>query len=105
MGINHLKAHDLAVDTEREAALAAAKDHYERRIEALRAELIVVGTSPRRRQRKVSLTDVLKQAKKAGEAVAAATVERDGRVSLTFGDAKPEPTNDLDQWMAKHYAN
>ena len=58
---------------------------------------------PRRRRRKTTLASALKEARKAGAAVSAATIE-DGKVTLTFG----EPTtsekrgNDLDEWIVKH---
>ena len=55
----------------------------------------------KRRKRKPTLARALREAAKAGVNVAGATIE-DGKVSLTFGEAQPEQTNDLDKWMKRH---
>jgi len=59
---------------------------------------------PRRRARRPTLARALREARKAGVNVAGATIE-DGKVSLTFGEAQPEPTNDHDKWLAKRHAH
>ena len=76
-------------------------------VDHLMARDLVIGsaTPKRERKRKPSLARELKQASNAGLAVACATIEPDGSVSLQFGKPQAEPTNDLDQWMAKHHAN
>ena len=60
---------------------------------------------PRRRRRKPTLGDAIRQAKKEGVNVSAATVTPDGSVSLTFGEAQPKSETDLDKWLAKHNAH
>jgi hypothetical protein len=50
----------------------------------------------RRRQRKVTLTRALKEARKAGIPVASATITTEG-ISLTFGQ---EPTEAANPWLA-----
>ena len=94
----HLIANDLVAGTvEREAAVAAAKAEHRREVEALRTELRTA--KPARRKRKVSLANALRQAKKAGQAVAGAPVTADG-VTLTFGQpgaTKPTDENPWDQ--------
>jgi len=52
-----------------------------------------------KRKRKPTLTAAIAQARKAGLVPTGATVTAEG-VSLEFGNASP--TNDLDQWIAKH---
>jgi septal ring factor EnvC (AmiA/AmiB activator) len=89
MTVYNLTAKNLVSGTaEREAALAEAKAEHQREFEALRAELKTA--KPAGRKRKMSLSDAIKQAKKAGEAVAGATLAADGSVSLTFG--QPDAT-------------
>ena len=57
---------------------------------------------PRRtRERKPSLTRALREAKRAGVNVAAATITDQG-VVLTIGEAAKTNSNELDQWMEKH---
>jgi hypothetical protein len=68
---------------ERDAAVAAAKAEREAEIEELRVRL--AAKSVNRRQRKPTLANALKQAKKAGLEPSGATVTADGNVSLTFG--------------------
>jgi septal ring factor EnvC (AmiA/AmiB activator) len=88
----HLIADNLvAGSAEREAAVAAAKAEHRREIEALRAELKTA--EPAKRKRKVSLANAIKQAKKAGEAVAGATIAADGSVALTFGQSDAAKAN------------
>ena len=53
-------------------------------------------TAKPKRKRKPTLARALREAAKAGINVAGATIE-DGKVSLTFGGAQPEQTNDLDK--------
>jgi hypothetical protein len=61
-----------------------------------------LSTKPVRR-RKPTLAAALKQADKAGKAVAGATLAADGSVTLTFGaPATADQGNELDAWMAKH---
>jgi hypothetical protein len=61
-----------------------------------------LSTKPVRR-RKPTLAAALKQADKAGKAVAGATLAADGSVTLTFGaPATAGQGNELDAWMAKH---
>jgi len=66
--------------------------------------LVVGGQKKPSRARKPTLARALRQAAKAGVNVAGATIE-DGKVSLTFSEAQPEQTNDLDKWMAKRHAH
>jgi hypothetical protein len=56
-----------------------------------------------RRQRKPSLTEALREAKKAGISVTGATYTADGSVSLSFGEKSNG--NELDQWLAGRHAN
>lgn len=60
---------------------------------------------PLRRPRKPSLTTVATQAAKAGLEVARYEVNPDGKITVVTGKVEPEPTNDLDKWMAKRHAN
>ena len=65
----------------------------------LRAVLLPTAKPVRkRRERKPTLAGALKQAGKAGAKVRGATVAADGSVSLQFGEAKTEQTNEPDPW-------
>lgn len=56
----------------------------------------------KRRRKSSTLARALREAERAGVTVASASVDENGTVSLMFGEAKPELTNDLDRWMAKN---
>ena len=45
---------------------------------------------------------MIKNAEKDGKKVSGATVAPDGTVSLQFGEAQTEKTNDLDKWIANN---
>jgi hypothetical protein len=61
------------------------------------------GPVPRkRRKRRPSLTRELSAARKADANVVGATIAADGSVSLTFGEPAKTPSNELDEWIAKH---
>jgi hypothetical protein len=64
------------------------------------AASLAAGAANVRRQRKPTLADALKQAKKAGVDVSGATIE-DGKVSLTFGENEDAKVTPLEQWRAK----
>jgi hypothetical protein len=55
------------------------------------------------RQRKPNLATAMKQARKAGVEVIGATLETDGRLSLTFGGStNANACSTLDDWIVKH---
>ena len=68
---------------------------------------LVVGSGRKkpRRPRKPTLKSVAKQASKARIEVARYEIEPDGKISVVTGKPQPEPTNDLDKWIAKRHAN
>jgi hypothetical protein len=49
-----------------------------------------------------SVRTMIKNAEKDGKKVSGATVAPDGTVSLQFGEAQTEKTNDLDKWIANN---
>jgi hypothetical protein len=55
--------------------------------------------APKRRQRKPSVRSMIKAAEKDGKKVSGATMAADGSVSLQFGEAQTEQTNnEPDPW-------
>jgi hypothetical protein len=69
----------------------------------LKAKGLDIGAKPARRPKRPSLATELRHAEKAGRKVRSSTTEPDGRVTLQYGEPDaPEPTNDLDTWLAKH---
>jgi hypothetical protein len=78
-------------------------------IHKLVAKDFVLGAAkkvPRRRERRLSLSDIAKQAARANIEVGRYEIERD-KITIVTGKAagNADQTNDLDKWMAKHHAH
>jgi hypothetical protein len=58
----------------------------------------------KKRVRKPSLAQAIKEVRKVGVAISSATITADGGVSLEFGERRNTTTNenDLDSWITKH---
>jgi hypothetical protein len=53
------------------------------------------------RRRRPTLAGALRAARKAGQKVKSATVEADGKVTLTFGDEPPTESNEWDEALRR----
>lgn len=61
--------------------------------------------SKRKRERKLNLVSIAKQAAKAGLEVSRYEVDPGGKIIVVTGKTEPEQKNDLDQWMTRRHAN
>jgi hypothetical protein len=69
--------------------------------------LVIGGAKPARARKRPSLATELRNAAKAGLKSTAASVDRDGRVTLQFGEPAPASQPDdldreLEEWRARH---